>query len=216
VGARLIPRFKEAAEPGLSKSGIDEAFSTAPPLSLYGAAKLASEIASLEYAAAFDFPLHINRCGVLAGAGQFGKADQGIFSFWVHAYQARRPLKYIGFGGKGRQVRDCLHPRDLARLVAMQIGHPERGGKPINIAGGLANSISLAELSQWCATRFGTHAITADPQERPYDVPWLVLDSTKAQTQWDWRPEITLEQILAEIAEHAEQNPKWLELSDGA
>src|SRR5205814_2444106 len=135
---------------------------------LYGATKLASELISLEYAAAFDFPLHINRCGVLAGAGQFGKADQGIFSFWVHAYHARRPLKYIGFGGKGYQVRDCLHPRDLARLIAMQIRRPEHGAEALNVAGGLGNSISLAELSQWCAKRFGAHAITADPQERPY------------------------------------------------
>ena len=216
AGARFIPNIKDGAEPGLSKSGVGEAFSTAPPLSLYGAAKLASEIAGLEYAAAFDFPLHINRCGVLAGAGQFGKPDQGIFSFWVHAYHARRPLKYIGFGGKGYQVRDCLHPRDLARLVAKQIRHPERGGTAINVAGGLCNSISLAELSQWCANRFGAHAIPADPQDRPYDVPWLVLDSAKAQSEWDWQPEITLEQTLSEIAEHAEQNPQWLELSDGA
>jgi CDP-paratose 2-epimerase len=44
--------------------------------------------------------VHINRCGVLAGAGQFGKADQGIFSFWIHSYRARRPMKYIGFEGR--------------------------------------------------------------------------------------------------------------------
>ena len=34
----------------------------------------------LEYGECFGFPVWINRCGVLAGAGQFGKADQGIFS----------------------------------------------------------------------------------------------------------------------------------------
>jgi CDP-paratose 2-epimerase len=65
-------------------------------------------------AKAFDFPVHVNRCGVLAGAGQFGKADQGIFAFWVHSYRNKRPLKFIGFDGAGHQVRDCLHPSDLA------------------------------------------------------------------------------------------------------
>ena len=49
-----------------------------------GASKLASEQLILEYGNSFDFPVWINRCGVLAGAGQFGKADQGIFSYWIH------------------------------------------------------------------------------------------------------------------------------------
>ena len=97
---------------GLSARGIGEGFSTAAPLSLYGATKLASEVMALEYGAAFDFPVWINRCGVLAGAGQFGRAEQGIFSYWLHAWHAQRPLRYIGFGGHGRQVRDALHPRD--------------------------------------------------------------------------------------------------------
>jgi CDP-paratose 2-epimerase len=59
----------------------------------------------------------MNRCGVLAGAYQFGKADQGIFSYWIHSWARRRPLTYIGFDGMGHQVRDCLHPRDLVPLA---------------------------------------------------------------------------------------------------
>src|SRR6516162_11667872 len=93
------PRAKQTWTTGASDAGIAEAFSTAPPLSLYGSIKLASEILAMEYGAAFNFPVWLNRCGVLAGAGQFGKADQGIFSYWIHAYASHRPLKYIGFEG---------------------------------------------------------------------------------------------------------------------
>src|SRR6185312_13208555 len=100
-------------------NGVAENFSTQAPVSLYGSAKLASELLSLEYGEAFGFPVFVNRCGVLAGAGQFGKADQGIFSFWIHSWKSKRPLKYIGFGGQGHQVRDCLHPRDLTTLLAL-------------------------------------------------------------------------------------------------
>src|SRR5437763_1273286 len=57
---------------GMTMHGIAENFSTAAPVSLYGASKLASETIALEYGEAFDFPVWINRCGVLAGAGQFG------------------------------------------------------------------------------------------------------------------------------------------------
>ena len=92
---------------GVSSHGIAENFSTASPVSLYGASKLASECVALEYGEAFEFPVWINRCGVLAGAGQFGHAAQGIFSFWINAYLHRQPLKYIGFDGAGHQCRDC-------------------------------------------------------------------------------------------------------------
>ena len=43
--------------------------------------------------------------------------DQGIFAYWINSQLRRRPLRYIGFGGKGHQVRDCLHPHDLVPLL---------------------------------------------------------------------------------------------------
>jgi len=190
-------------------AGVSEGFSTEAPISLYGATKLASERLALEYAAAFKMPLWINRCGVLAGAGQFGTAEQGIFSYWLHAHSARRALKYLGFGGRGFQVRDALHPRDLARMVDFQLrsGGP---GQLLNVSGGQANSMSLAQLTEWCDRRFGPHRPLADGAERPYDVPWLILDSAKAKAVAAWKPEIDLQQILAEIADHAAAHPDWL------
>src|SRR6266513_2075778 len=137
------PQLDSYSAAGLSSEGIAEDFSTAPPLSLYGATKLASEILALEYGEAFSLPVWINRCGVLAGAGQFGRADQGIFSFWIHSWAQRRPLKYIGFDGSGCQVRDCLHPKDLAPLLARQMNEPAAAPEaPLNFGGGLANSMS--------------------------------------------------------------------------
>ena len=74
---------------GFSELGISEQFPTTAPISLYGASKLASEQLILEYSHAFDFPVWINRCGVLAGARQFGKADQGIYSYWIHSFKEK-------------------------------------------------------------------------------------------------------------------------------
>jgi CDP-paratose 2-epimerase len=209
----FAPRFDKTTTAGLSPQGVAEAFSTEAPVSLYGSAKLASEVLALEYGTAFDLPVHVNRCGVLAGAGQFGKPDQGIFSFWIHSYCHKRPLRYIGFGGTGHQVRDCLHPRDLAALVAQQLRHPEKGGKVLNVSGGVENSISLAQLSNWCASRFAPHEVRAEPGLRRYDLPWLVLDSTRAGQEWNWRPAANINSVLEEIARHAEQHPEWLDLS---
>ena len=199
---------------GLSTSGVSEQFSTLPPVSLYGATKIASEALALEYGQTFDFPVWINRCGVLAGAGQFGHAEQGIFSFWIHSWLHRRPLKYIGFGGSGRQVRDCLHPRDLLPVLDRQMQFPGTAeDRVFNFAGGTMNSMSLVQLSRWCEERFGLHSVAPELRERPFDIPWMVLDCERAKTFWNWQPATPLESVLEEIAAFAEQNPNWLELS---
>jgi len=209
------PKQNEKLPEGISANGVAEKFSTAPPISLYGSSKLASEVIALEYAETFNFPVWINRCGVLAGAGQFGKADQGIFSFWLNAHLRRRPLKYIGFDGGGHQVRDCLHPRDLVPVLLAQMSNADKGKPHIaNFSGGAKNSMSLAQLTDWCDARFGKHAVATEAAPRPFDIPWMVLDSSLAEKSWSWSPKILLPQVLDEIAKHAEQNPNWLEISN--
>lgn len=201
---------------GVSFEGISESFSTEGPLSLYGASKRASEIMAIEYGASFGFPVWINRCGVLAGAGQFGRADQGIFAFWINSFLRKAPLKYIGFGGSGFQTRDCLHPRDLTTLLLRQLRETDDSSKPrtINVAGGRANSMSLLQLTQWCEARYGFKVdIAMEPQGRAFDLPWIVLDAELARNEWAWQPQTTIESILVEIATHADENPCWLEIS---
>lgn len=199
---------------GISPNGISEDFPTTAPISLYGASKLASETLILEYADCFNFPVWINRCGVLAGAGQFGKADQGIFSYWIHSFREKKPLKYIGFDGTGHQVRDALHPKDLVPLLFQQMVTPDKDvPKIINIGGGIKNSMSLKDLSFWCADRFGENMVIASSETRPMDAPWIIMDSSTAQTVWNWKVQIKIDQLLTEIAQHAEQNPNWLDLT---
>jgi CDP-paratose 2-epimerase len=109
-------------------------------------------------------------------------------------------------------VRDCLHARDLVPLVAQQITTPcSDAPRVLNVSGGLGQSASLLQLSLWCAQRFGPHSVTAEAKDRPFDVPWLVLDSSRATQIWCWKPQTPLEAIWTEIAEHAEKNPDWLD-----
>ena len=198
---------------GISEKGISENFPTSAPISLYGASKLASETLIMEYGKSFDFPVWINRCGVLAGAGQFGKADQGIFSYWIHSFREKSPLKYIGFNGTGHQLRDAMHPKDLVPLLSQQIMEPDsEAPKIVNLGGGIDNSMSLKELSNWCEERFGRNEIISSDEVRPMDAPWIVMDSTNAQNAWNWHVEIKIEDILNEIAQHAEENPTWLRM----
>jgi len=210
----FVPRPGAAQPVGCSELGIDESFPTSAPVSLYGATKLASEQLALEYGAAFDFPVWIDRCGVLAGAGQFGRIDQGILSFWIHRWRRGLPLRYLGFAGQGHQVRDFLHPRDLVPLLRAQMDRAAEAREPIvNLGGGIESSFSLAQLSAWCAGRFGARPVAADLASRRYDAPWIVMDSRRAARLWSWRVETPLAEILREIADHAEAHPEWLEIS---
>jgi CDP-paratose 2-epimerase len=202
---------------GVTANGVDTEFSTAPPISLYGSTKLASEALAAEYAFAFGLPGYINRCGVLSGAGQFGTASQGIFAYWINAHLRRRTLRYIGFDGMGHQSRDVLHIDDLAALLAAQIRKPTPGSAPLYTAGGgTARTMSLRQLTAWCDARFGSHPIDADPNPRPYDIPWFVADSRVAEKDFGWTQEWSLDAILNEIAEHAAAHPHWLETSGAA
>jgi CDP-paratose 2-epimerase len=200
---------------GVSPEGISELCSTAPPASLYGSLKFASEQLSLEYGLLHQFPVWVNRCGVMGGAGQLGHATQGIIAYWIHSYREGKPLRYIGFNGSGYQVRDCLHPSDLARLVSLQIhsagdlGHPQ----VVNVSGGQESAWSLHQLSMWCDNRFGVKKIDSDSTVRPFDLPWIVLDSKVARDVWGWQPQVSIVDVFSEVAEHAERHPHWLEHS---
>ncbi len=215
-GDAFVPSPSNSIE-GFSSAGISEKFSVAAPISLYGSTKLASENIALEYAASFGVPVWINRCGVMAGAGQFGQPAQGIFAWWINRWQKGRPLKYIGFDGAGHQVRDCLHPDDLVSLLVMQLGRKPDGSVPsvVNLGGGIGNSMSLAQLSAWCTRRFGAFEVGRDLAPRPFDIPWVAMDSGLASATWDWKVTRDMDSILSEIADHAEANPHWLELSEG-
>jgi CDP-paratose 2-epimerase len=214
VSNAFAPEPAAALPAGISTRGITEDFSTQPPVSLYGSTKIASELLALEYGAAFDFPVWINRCGVMAGAGQFGQAEQGIFSFWINSWLRGAPLKYIGFGGTGHQVRDCLHPRDLVPLLRQQFDAPSTPvPRLVNVAGGVENSLSLAQVSDWCAARFGPREVASVPAPRPFDLPWVVLDPALAARTWQWQPQTSITTVLEEIARHAEDHPEWLDVS---
>ncbi len=193
---------------GISVKGIKENFSTQAPISLYGATKLASEILALEYHYSFGFPVFINRCGVIAGAGQFGKIDQGIFSFWIYQYLLKGPLSFIGFNGTGKQVRDMLHPADVFALLYQQIQHPDKEApKIINIGGGITNAFSLKELDMYCKEHIDVKKVINQVSEtRKFDIPLYITDYSLAQEHWNWQPTIDSRMILQEILDFGSTN----------
>ncbi len=196
---RLDPQGPQPA--GLSAAGIGEAFATSGHRSLYGATKLASELFVQEYCAAYGLKAVVNRCGVIAGPGQWGRVDQGVYALWVAGHFFGLELRYTGFGGSGKQVRDLLHPDDLFTLLEAQMACPAAWtGDVFNAGGGLAGSTSLVEYTQLCQEATGCIlTIAAIPQTQPTDIPYYVTDNAKAQAAFGWTPQKTARDIVGNI-----------------
>jgi CDP-paratose 2-epimerase len=194
--------------PGASGSGISENFPLDGARSLYGMTKLASELMITEYAAAYGMRCIINRCGAIAGPWQMGKTDQGVATYWMAAHYFRRELSYIGFGGKGQQVRDLLHVDDLAGLIGEQVSNLDRySGKLFNLGGGVAGSVSLRELTALCQHITGnTIPIGMCPATRPADVPIYITDHRCLTEFSGWRPSRTPSHILGDIYQWLQEN----------
>jgi CDP-paratose 2-epimerase len=186
---------------GVSERGISERFPLDGARTLYGSTKLAAELLITEYAAAFGLKTVVDRCGVIAGAWQMGKVDQGVFTHWMLSHYFRRDLTYFGYGGSGKQVRDLIAIDDLVDLVEHQLLHPDYwAGFVGNVGGGREISLSLVETTNLCQELTGNEiAINGDPQTRPGDVPIYLSDCDLLYGHTDWRPRHGPEQILEAI-----------------
>jgi CDP-paratose 2-epimerase len=198
-------RFELSPAPGTrgaSERGIAEDFPLEGARTLYGATKLSAELLVTEYAAAFGLPAVIDRCGVIAGPWQMGKVDQGVFTYWMLAHHTGAPLRYIGYGGTGKQVRDLLHVDDLVDLIDLQLGAPDRWrGEIVNVGGGREISLSLAETTQLCRELTGREVpVSAASESRPGDVRIYLTDASRLYALTDWRPRRSAAETLADIA----------------
>ncbi|NTV29326.1 MAG: NAD-dependent epimerase/dehydratase family protein [Candidatus Omnitrophica bacterium] len=204
--SEMETRFElEVGCPGVSSRGVQVEMPLQGIRSFYGASKLCAEFLLQEYAAQYHLPAIINRCGVIAGPWQLGKSDQGIFTYWLARHYFKHPLKYIGFGGSGKQVRDLLHVQDLSELVAFQVqclirdGQSYRG-EVFNVGGSLQSNLSLREATEICARLTGnTLPVGSVVETRPSDIVWYVTDNGRTETVFSWKPKRSASQILEDI-----------------
>jgi CDP-paratose 2-epimerase len=197
---------------GITHEGICENFPTNLPRSLYGATKLASELIIQEYADTYGLRALINRCGVIAGPGQFGKVDQGVFTLWVANHYFNKSLKYMGFGGKGKQVRDLLHPLDLFTLIKKQLaGFDKHSGQVFNVGGGHQMSTSLLELTTLCQEMLSNKVPIGEEAESPsVDIPLYISNHRKASEAFDWFPQRSVSTIVEDIIRWIRANEEQL------
>lgn len=201
-------------EKGISKLGISEDLDLMGVRSFYGTTKLSSELFIQEYATFYGLQSAITRFGVIAGPRQMGKSDQGVATLWMAKHYWNKSLKYIGYGGLGKQVRDILHIDDLIELVDLQIHNIKKfNNKIYNAGGGIQNSASLLEMTKLCEAITGNKInISSEMQNRPADLRIFVTDLTKIEKEIGWKPKKNIETIFLDIYNWIDQNKEQLKL----
>lgn len=122
---------------------IDESMSIDACLhSVFGASKVAADVMCQEFGRYFKMPVGIFRGGCLTGPQHAAVELHGYLAYIVICALTGR--EYTIYGYKGKQVRDQIHCRDVARLFLEFYRNP-RQGEVYNLGGGRANSISILE-----------------------------------------------------------------------
>lgn len=181
--------------------GVRETFPVDHTLhSLFGASKLAADILTQEYGLYFGLKTGIFRCGCLTGAGHAGAEQHGFLAYLAACVKQGRP--YTVYGYQGKQVRDNLHARDLARAFEAFFGDPNPGAV-YNLGGGRENSISVIEAIAAFEHLAGKDLpVTVDPRPRKGDHQWYITDTRLFRSAYPgWRVEISLREILEELLE---------------
>ena len=158
---RMRPRRCRLAPP---PAGSRQSFPLRAPVSLYGSTKLAARSLLSSTALRSIFRSWVNRCGVIAGAGQFGTPEQGIFSFWVRAWASPSAAVYRlrRYGQTGSRRAPSGRPGRALSSAQIRDGRRARTATLYG-GGGPENAMSLRAVE-----RLVRRALwTSRPSSRP-------------------------------------------------
>ena len=178
--------------------GIDENMSIDQCLhSVFGASKAAADVMAQEFGRYFHMPVGIFRGGCLTGPQHAAVQLHGYLAYIVLC--AVTGKEYTIFGYKGKQVRDQIHCRDVARLMLAFYEKP-REGEVYNLGGGRSNSLSVLETIDLLAAEGHRLKYAYDETNRIGDHICYISDLTKIKAHFpDWKLEYDLPRILDEI-----------------
>jgi CDP-paratose 2-epimerase len=182
------------------RDGIDESMSIDQCLhSLFGASKVAADVACQEFGRYFKMPVGIFRCGCLTGPQHAAVELHGYLAYIIHCALTGKP--YTVFGYKGKQVRDQIHCDDVAALFLEFYGKP-RPGEVYNLGGGRGNSISVLETISALKEMGYPLNWTYRAENRIGDHICYISDLTKIRAHYpDWQLAHGIEGLLEEMVD---------------
>jgi nucleoside-diphosphate-sugar epimerase len=163
------------------------------PVSPYGVTKLASEHLCLAYARPGVAAVSVATLRYFTVYGPRQRPDMAFHRFLDAAYQDRPITVY----GDGEQTRDFTHVDDAVRANLLAMSAPIRA-EAINVGGG--RRVSLNEALDLVGQCTGRRLRIERAPSQAGDARHTGADGTRAEALLGYRPEVSLEDGLADQA----------------
>lgn len=131
--------------------------------------------------------------GNMSALRDWGHAKDYVKMQWL-MLQQKEPKDYVIATGQQHSVRDFVRhcAAHLGLTLFFEGEGPDEIGRVVDIQGNHAPFVHVGDV-----------IVQVDPRYfRPTEVETLLGDSSKAHTELGWAPEITLEQMIAEMMMH--------------
>ena len=144
------------------------------------------------------------------GERQFATFDQGWIGWFIQKaieIKTEKNLEPFTISGNGKQVRDILFASDLVNCYFAAAGKIEKTkGEVFNIGGGVKNSMSLLELFKFIEKQLNISMVFKQLPWRESDQKVFIADNSKANSFFNWKPEISKEEGITKMIKWIEQN----------
>ncbi len=169
----------------------------------YGCSKGGADQYVLDYARVYGLKTIVFRQSCIYGIHQFGIEDQG----WVAWFTIAALFDHmITIFGNGKQVRDVLYIDDLIRAYWLALEHSDvTSGQAYNIGGGDFR-MSLLELLDYLAEFLQKPVAHQFGVARQGDQKIFVCDTRKAQRDFGWQPDVSVQAGVKRLAEWASEH----------
>ncbi|MCP9930388.1 NAD-dependent epimerase/dehydratase family protein [Cyanobium sp. AMD-g] len=178
---------------------IPESHPTAP-ISPYGITKLTIDHYALMFHQTRDLPVVVVRPANAYGVQQRSRTGQGFLAAAIDAILSGREIEIYGDAGT---IRDYIHVSDVASgiLAALDFGED---GEIYNLGTGIgASNLDVIALLRPLVEAAGHTIQVRHLSSRRFDVEANVLDAQKLCSACGWRPDVSLQQGLTEMWDHA-------------
>jgi dTDP-glucose 4,6-dehydratase len=200
-----LKRYLHISSPEAYGSCVGTVTETTPdnPSTPYAASKAAADMLISVYQKQYGFPALFVRATNVYGARQ--QLFKIIPRSMIYVKTGRR----IELHGGGVAVKSYIHIRDVSR-AELAVLHEGTIGERYHISPdcGVAVRDVVRTICRRMGRRFEDAVDTV--AERPGQDAAYVIDSTKARRQFGWKPEVDLDQGIAETAQWVEAN--WAEI----
>ena len=197
----LVEKYSryEPKDSRLKKKGISEKMSIDDSKhSIFGASKVAADIAVQEYGKYFNLNTVCFRAGCLTGPSHSGAELHGFLSYLVKC--CLNGKLYTIYGYKGKQVRDNIHSNDLVKMFWEYIKKPTKG-EVYNVGGGIKNSCSILEAIKIIEIKTRKKMLFKfTKKNRVGDHIWYVSNLQKFKKAYPkWKMSHNLDKIVSDI-----------------